>query len=78
MCNVVEHELCHMWFGNLVTMQWWTDLWLNEAFATSLSYQACSFGGNGVDEFKDRCWLDFTDLKAWGQKADLMPSNHKV
>ena len=78
MCNVIEHELCHMWFGNLVTMKWWTDLWLNEAFATSLSYQACSFGGTGVDPFKDRCWLDFTDIKAWGAKADLMPSNHKV
>ena len=43
--SVVQHELCHMWFGNLVTMKWWNDLWLNEAFATSLAYKAESCGG---------------------------------
>ncbi len=75
---VIQHELCHMWFGNLVTMKWWDDLWLNEAFATALSYYACSLGGDYVDDYINESWLHMSGDKRWGLSEDLMPSNHKI
>ena len=77
-CVVIQHELAHMWFGNLVTMQWWNDLWLNESFATALSYYACAQGGPFVEEFRDESWLHFANYKRWGLSDDLGAANHNI
>jgi aminopeptidase N len=71
---VVAHEMAHMWFGDLVTMSWWDDLWLNESFAEYLAYQVVSestrFSG---------AWTGFAAArKSWGYDADQRPSTHPV
>ena len=65
--EVVTHELAHQWFGNWVTMVWWDDLWLNEAFATWMAYKI-------VDEWRPdwRVWLDFDTGKAAALHLDAL------
>jgi len=70
----IAHEMAHMWFGDLVTMRWWDDLWLNESFAEYLGVrvtaEATRFGG---------AWTTFgIRRKAWGYAADQRPSTHPV
>ncbi|KAL0330675.1 UNVERIFIED_CONTAM: Aminopeptidase M1 [Sesamum angustifolium] len=70
---VVAHELAHQWFGNLVTMEWWTHLWLNEGFATWVSYLA-------VDSlFPDwKIWSQFLDESTEGLRLDGLAESHPI
>ena len=71
---VVAHEMAHMWFGDLVTMRWWDDLWLNESFAELLGFLTV----DRATRFEDT-WVDFSaSRKAWGYRADQLPSTHPV
>ena len=70
--NVVLHELCHMWFGNYVTMKWWDDLWLNESFATFLSYFIT------FKEIDQEVWVDFLINKLKAYSNDSIESTHPV
>jgi aminopeptidase N len=72
--RIVVHEMAHMWFGDLVTMKWWNDMWLNESFAEYMAHRvsedATSYGGN---------WTDFAFVrKWWGLQTDQSSSTHPV
>ncbi|MBA3626173.1 MAG: aminopeptidase N [Chloroflexi bacterium] len=72
--EVILHELAHMWFGNLVTMRWWDDLWLNESFASYVSYLALT----EATRFKG-AWRSFTrDMKRWAYHQDQLPTTHPI
>ena len=71
--NTILHELAHMWFGDLVTMKWWNDLWLNESFAEFMSHLALAEG----TEFTD-AWTGFMLRKDWGLKQDQLPTTHPI
>jgi puromycin-sensitive aminopeptidase len=71
--EVICHELAHMWYGDLVTMAWWDDLWLNEAFATWMAYQV-------VDAWKPEwhMWSTFQHDRAAAFGMDALESTHPV
>lgn len=71
--HVIAHEFAHMWFGNLVTMQWWDDLWLNEAFAEWISYRVIS---ELSPEY--RLWDDFEGAQNYALGADALESTHAI
>ncbi|ANH38789.1 Aminopeptidase N [Nocardioides dokdonensis FR1436] len=73
-CSVILHEMAHMWFGDLVTMRWWDDLWLNESFAE----WACYHAEVEATEFTDS-WTGFANArKQTGYRADQLPSTHPI
>ncbi len=72
--NTILHEMAHMWFGDLVTMRWWDDLWLNESFAEWASHHAAATGTK-----YSQAWTGFTNQrKNWAYRQDQLPSTHPI
>ena len=74
--ETILHELAHMWFGDLVTMEWWNDLWLNESFATytSVACQAYAPGSRWPEAFTSFA----NQMKTWAYRQDQLPSTHPI
>ncbi|WP_053750351.1 aminopeptidase N [Streptomyces sp. MMG1533] len=74
--ETILHELAHMWFGDLVTMEWWNDLWLNESFAT---YTSIACQAHSPESRWPHSWTTFANsMKTWAYRQDQLPSTHPI
>jgi aminopeptidase N len=72
--DTILHEMAHMWFGDLVTMKWWSDLWLNESFAEMCAFQAAAEATRFTGAWTTFC----AGRKVWGYMQDQQPSTHPI
>jgi len=72
--NTILHEMAHMWFGDLVTMRWWDDLWLNESFAEWAAHHSMTQATRFTEAWTGFC----NSRKTWAYRQDQLPSTHPI